>query len=82
MVFSAAFFCAELVAVVVAEAPEVEVAGSVVDEQLAISTPTHAKSTAPRMGRTLPPLVLGTQWAGESITVASTASNMGLAHLC
>jgi hypothetical protein len=54
MVFSAEPFDGELVAVVVvAEAPVVEVVGPVVDEQLAIKSPTHAKSPAMLRGRTL-----------------------------
>ena len=84
MVFSAEFFGAELVAVVVG-GPGVGVVGSVVDEQLAINTATHAASAATLSRRTLQERglssrVLGRYCAWESIIVASTASNMGFAY--
>ena len=51
MVFSAEFFGAELVAVVVGEDA---IVGSVVDEQPAISRATHVASPAMRTGLGLP----------------------------
>src|SRR5215207_7780065 len=88
MVFSAGFCGAELVAVVVvADAPGVEVVGSVVDEQAAIKTTTLAKSPTMCRGCTLrerkpSSRKLCTFCARGTIIVTTTASVMGLRVPC
>src|SRR2546423_13527291 len=83
MGFSAEFFGAELVAVVVAAHGDA-VVGSWVDEQLESNKATQAANPATRMGCTLQEesrssRTLVAYCAREAITVANTASNRGFA---